>query len=357
MRVEDFDFELPEDRIALSPMADRDGSRLLHVDGESLADRMIKDLPSLLRAGDMLVLNDTRVIPAQLTGVRPARAVGGGGDVEIDVTLHLRKRDAQSAGAQWKAFVRPAKRLRVGDGLHFDDGFNAKVIERDGAEALLEFNLGGEAFDAALSKAGAPPLPPYIARKRALEEADTARYQTIYADKSGSVAAPTAGLHFTDALFAALDAAGVKRQTLTLHVGAGTFLPVSVDDTVDHKMHAEWGEITADQASAINEARRGGGRIIAVGTTSLRLLESAARPDGVIEPFRQETDIFITPGYKFKAVDGLVTNFHLPKSTLFMLVSALAGLPQMQRAYAHAIKQNYRFYSYGDACFLEALRL
>ena len=357
MRVEDFDFELPEDRIALSPMADRDGSRLLHVDGESLADRMIKDLPSLLRAGDMLVLNDTRVIPAQLTGVRPARAVGGGGDVEIDVTLHLRKRDQATEGALWQAFVRPAKRLRVGDALHFADGFHAMVIERDGAEALLEFNLGGEAFDAALAKTGAPPLPPYIARKRQLDETDAARYQTIYADKSGSVAAPTAGLHFTDALFAALDAAGVKRQTLTLHVGAGTFLPVSVDDTVDHKMHAEWGEITADQASAINEARRGGGRIIAVGTTSLRLLESAARLDGVIEPFRQETDIFITPGYKFKAVDGLVTNFHLPKSTLFMLVSALAGLPQMQRAYAHAIKQNYRFYSYGDACFLEALRL
>ena len=353
MRVDDFDFDLPEDRIALRPAAERDGARLLHVAGNDLADRTIRELPSLLREGDMLVLNDTRVIPAQLRGVRPARKEGGGGDVEIDVTLHSQVSESEIDGAQWDAFVRPAKRLKSGDSIKFSDGFTARVFSRDGAEARLEFNVGGDAFNAALAKTGAPPLPPYIARKRDLDDTDADRYQTIFADRRGSVAAPTAGLHFTDELFAALDEKGVKRQTITLHVGAGTFLPVTADDTDDHKMHAEWGEITQEEAAAINETRARGGRIVSVGTTSLRLLESAANDDGTIRPFQHETDIFITPGYKFKAVDVLLTNFHLPKSTLFMLVCAFAGTEQMKHAYAYAIANRYRFYSYGDACYLE----
>jgi len=350
MRVDEFDFDLPEDRIALRPPEDRDGARLLHVAADQLFDRTVKDLPSLLSEGDMLVLNDTRVIPAQLSGVRLAREEGGGGDVKIDVTLH---RQITDGGAEWDAFVRPAKRLKTGDEVQFADGFSAAVLSRNGAEARLNFNVSGKSFNAALSRVGAPPLPPYIARKRALDETDINRYQTIFADRRGSVAAPTAGLHFTEALFAALENQGARRQTITLHVGAGTFLPVAVDDTDDHHMHAEWGEITPEQAAAINEARQSGGRIIAVGTTSLRLLESAVCDDGTLKPFQQETDIFITPGYRFKAVDALITNFHLPKSTLFMLVCAFAGMTQMKRAYAHAITEAYRFYSYGDACYLE----
>ncbi len=357
MRVDEFDFELPEERIALHPARPRDAARLLHVtqtpENGGLGDYSVADLPSLLRTGDILVLNDTKVIRAQLRGWRPAREVSTpGGDIAIDVTLHKRLKD-EYRRTIWRAFVRPAKRLKEGDKIVFDDALSADVIARDGAEASLAFSCNGDAFDDALARIGAPPLPPYIARKRAMTRTDAEDYQTVYANEAGSVAAPTAGLHFTDMVFAALAEKGVERETITLHVGAGTFLPVTADDTTDHVMHAEWGRITSEQAARLNAARADGRRIIAVGTTALRLLESAATPDGVIHPFAQETDIFITPGYRFRAVDGLMTNFHLPRSTLFMLVCAFAGTEVMKRAYAHAIKERYRFYSYGDASLLE----
>jgi len=353
MRVDDFDFDLPPERIALEPVRPRDKSRLLHVAPGAVNDcvvndRAIADLPAFLNPGDMLVLNDTKVIPAQLTGLRRARDIGGGGDVTIDVTLHKKISDAR-----WRAFIRPAKRLREGDVIVFDDAFSAVVDERDNAEAVLRFNLCGAAFDDALSRTGAPPLPPYIARKRAVNDHDTQLYQTVFAKRDGSVAAPTAGLHFTQALLSDIAARGAAIETITLHVGAGTFLPVTAEDTADHKMHSEWGEITAGQAERINMVRAGGGRIMAVGTTSLRLLESAADAAGIVRPFCGETDIFITPGYRFRAVDLLLTNFHLPRSTLFMLVCAFAGTAQMKSAYKHAIEAAYRFYSYGDACLLE----
>ena len=346
MRVDDFDFELPEDRIALTPADPRDAARLLHVGTEGLQDRIFRDLPDLLNPGDLLVVNDTRVIPAQLSGARPGR--GEGGAVAVDATLHKRL-DAH----RWRAFVRPAKRLAPGDRVTFGDGFDAVVEAREGAEATLRFALAGGDFDAALARVGAPPLPPYIARRRPLEAEDAARYQTVYAAEAGSVAAPTAGLHFTEALMARLRDRGVGFEAVTLHVGAGTFLPVVAKDTRDHRMHAEWGEITADQAARINQARAQGGRIICVGTTSLRLLESAVDAGGVIQPFASETDIFITPGFEFRAADMLMTNFHLPRSTLFMLVSAFSGVDRMKAAYAHAVAGKYRFYSYGDACLLE----
>lgn len=348
MRVEEFDFVLPEERIALHPSRPRDAARLLHVRADGLFDHAVRDLPVLLRPGDLLVLNDTKVIPAQLSGVRPARSQGGGGDVTVDVTLHK-----HLGGARWRAFLRPAKRVRQGDVIDFGAGFSAVVETRDGAEAVLRFNCEDTAFSAALANVGAPPLPPYIARKRPLEHADVESYQTIFAKADGSVAAPTAGLHFTDGLFSALAAAGIGRISITLHVGAGTFLPVTTEDTADHVMHAEWGEITKDQTEHINAARGAGGRIVAVGTTALRLLESAADERGHIHPFCAETDIFITPGYRFRAVDALITNFHLPRSTLFMLVCAFVGTERMKAAYAHAIAHEYRFYSYGDACLLE----
>lgn len=349
MRVDEFDFELPEDRIALHPARPRDAARLLHVTREALADRTVRDLPSLLRAGDLLVLNDTRVIPALLRGERAAR--GEGAAVVVDVTLL--KRISEDGGARWRAFARPAKRLKVGDVIRFAESFSAEVEVRDEAEATLRFHASGAEFDRLLARHGAPPLPPYIARKRELTPDDAANYQTIYAEEAGSVAAPTAGLHFTPELFARLKAAGVETETITLHVGAGTFLPVTADDVRGHKMHPEWGEITGAQAARINSVRAKGGRIVAVGTTSLRLLESAADDSGVIRPFRDETSIFITPGYRFRAIDALMTNFHLPRSTLFMLVCAFAGTEAMKRAYAHAIDARYRFYSYGDACLLE----
>lgn len=352
MRVSDFDFDLPESAIALAPAIPRDSARLLHV-GKTLEDLTVRDLPPLLRPGDILVLNDTKVIPAQLKGVRPAREIGGAeAPVAIDVTLHKRFQP-EAGGARWKAFVRPAKRLREGDRIEFAPDFSATVEARHAAEATLRFSLGGAAFDAALARSGAPPLPPYIARKRALTETDAENYQTVYAEEPGSVAAPTAGLHFTEGLFRALDERGVSRVAITLHVGAGTFLPVTAEDTSEHRMHAEWGEITGPQAAAINAARAKGGRVVAVGTTSLRLLESAADETGLVRPFAAETDIFITPGYRFKTVDLLMTNFHLPRSTLFMLVCAFAGTARMKAAYAHAIDAGYRFYSYGDACLLE----
>ena len=339
MDVADFDFELPPERIALRPARPRDSARLLLVEGSNIADRQMPDLPSLLRPDDVLVFNDTRVIPAQLEGKR--------GDARIGATLH--KRDGLR---RWWAFVRNAKRVRIGDVIDFGDGVLASAIERDEAGAILLDFHGEEPVEILLERAGQMPLPPYIASKRATDAADAADYQTMFARESGAVAAPTAALHFTARLVAALDARGIARETLTLHVGAGTFLPVKVEDTVDHKMHAEWGRIDSATAARLNAARASGGRLIAVGTTSLRLLESAADDDGTIRGFDGDTAIFITPVYRFKAVDGLLTNFHLPKSTLFMLVSALMGLDVMKSAYGHAIRENYRFYSYGDGSLL-----
>jgi len=339
MRVDQFDFELPQDRIALRPARPRDSARLLLVEGERIADRTVLDLPNLLRRGDVLVFNDTRVIPAQLEGRR--------GEAAIGATLH--KREGLRG---WRAFVRNAKRLKAGDRIDFGAGVAASVIEKglDGS-VLLHFH-GDEPVEVLIERAGRMPLPPYIASKRPADESDRDDYQTMFAREEGAVAAPTAALHFTDPLVGALDEAGVIRETLTLHVGAGTFLPVKVDDTAEHRMHAEWGRIDAATAARLNAARAAGGRLIAVGTTSLRLLESAASDDGTLQPFDGDTAIFITPGYRFKAVDGLLTNFHLPRSTLFMLVSALMGLEVMKAAYGHAIAEGYRFYSYGDASLL-----
>ena len=339
LRVDDFDFELPPENIALRPVVPRDAARMLVVRPDELADLQVRDLPSLLRAGDVLVFNDTQVIPAQLHGRR--------GEAKIGVTLHKRE-DAW----RWHAFVKNAKRLKLGDRVAFGAGLTGLVEARGDDGSILWRFEADVPLEAALAEAGTMPLPPYIAGKRPTDARDAADYQTVYADKPGAVAAPTAGLHFTPELFAALDAAGVARETLTLHVGAGTFLPVKADDTADHRMHAEWGTIDAATAARLNAARAAGGRIIPVGTTSLRLLESAAGVDGTVRPFAGDTDIFITPGYAFRAVDGLMTNFHLPRSTLFMLVSALMGLDTMRRGYAHAIEQGYRFYSYGDASLL-----
>ena len=340
MRVDLFDFELPPERIALRPARPRDAARMLVVEGERpFADRHVRDLPQLLRAGDVLVFNDTRVIPAQLEGRR--------GDARIGATLHKRL-DLR----RWQAFIRNAKRLKPGDTVEFGRGVSALAEERHADGSFTLAFAGDEPVEALLERAGTMPLPPYIAGKRATDEADRADYQTMFAERDGAVAAPTAALHFTPELVAALDSAGIARETLTLHVGAGTFLPVKAEDTESHAMHAEWGRIDAATAERLNAARSAGGRLIAVGTTSLRLLESAARADGTIAPFEGDTAIFITPGYRFKAVDGLMTNFHLPKSTLFMLVSALMGLERMQAAYAHAIAEEYRFYSYGDSSLL-----
>ena len=339
MRVDLFDFDLPQDRIALRPARPRDSARKLLVEGDRLADRAVLDLPDLLNPGDDLVFNDTRVIPAQLEGRR--------GDASIGATLHKRE-----GPREWRAFLRNAKRVRDGDVIDFGEGVKASAVEKDvGGAVLLHFH-GDDPVELLLERAGRMPLPPYIASKRAVDEADRSDYQTIFAKEEGAVAAPTAALHFTDRLIAALDARGIIRETLTLHVGAGTFLPVKGDTTESHVMHTEWGRIDAALAERLNAARAAGGRIIAVGTTSLRLLESAAADDGTIQPFEGDTAIFITPGYRFKAVDGLMTNFHLPRSTLFMLVSALMGLDVMKRAYAHAIAAGYRFYSYGDSSLL-----
>ncbi|MEO3999259.1 tRNA preQ1(34) S-adenosylmethionine ribosyltransferase-isomerase QueA [Mesorhizobium sp. CAU 1732] len=354
MRVELFDFDLPDERIALRPADPRDSARLLVVrPGSDLADRIVRDLPNYLREGDALVFNDTRVIPAQLSG-RRVRADGA--TAQIDATLHMR-----TAPDVWKAFVRPAKRLTVGDRIAFghEGGacligtLDATVTEKgDAGEVTLAFDVSGPYLDEALRTVGHIPLPPYIAGKRAEDERDRADYQTIYAKEEGAVAAPTAGLHFTDTLFDALDAKGIERHFVTLHVGAGTFLPVKADDTADHKMHAEIGHVSRETADALNAVRARGGRIISVGTTSLRLLESAAAEDGTLAEWSGATDIFITPGYRFRTADMLLTNFHLPRSTLFMLVSAFSGLDTMREAYAHAIDSGYRFYSYGDGSLL-----
>jgi S-adenosylmethionine:tRNA ribosyltransferase-isomerase len=350
MRVDLFDFELPEALIALKPAVPRDAARLLCVGPAGLTDHIARDLPNLLRPGDALVYNDTRVIPAALNGVRVRN------EQTAKVAFNLIKRlDLES----WRAFARPAKRLAIGDRVLFglgpahDTFISATVIGKgDSGEADLTFDKAGAALDAAIASLGSMPLPPYIALKRAPDDADKSDYQTLFARTDGAVAAPTAGLHFTPALLTDLAARGVSRHPVTLHVGAGTFLPMKVDDTADHKMHAEWGEVPGMTALALNAIRARGGRIIAIGTTSARLLESAARADGTIDPYVGETAIFITPGYRFKAVDGLLTNFHLPKSTLFMLVSAFSGLDTMHAAYAHAIANRYRFYSYGDTSLL-----
>ncbi|WP_395622787.1 tRNA preQ1(34) S-adenosylmethionine ribosyltransferase-isomerase QueA [Sphingomonas daechungensis] len=339
MRVDLFDFDLPAELIALRPAKPRDSARLLLVEGKEISDRTVLDLPNLLRPGDTLVFNDTRVIPAQLEGRR--------GNAKIGATLHKRE-----GPRDWWAFVRNAKRLRTNDTVEFGGGVAAAVVDRgDDGSILLHFE-GDEPVEILLERAGRMPLPPYIASKRPVDDSDRSDYQTMFAREDGAVAAPTAALHFTPRLIEELGEAGIRRETLTLHVGAGTFLPVKAEDTSEHKMHAEWGRIDAEAAKRLNEVRSSGGRLIAVGTTSLRLLESAADDDGIIHPFAGDTAIFITPGYRFKAIDGLVTNFHLPKSTLFMLVSALMGLDVMKSAYGHAISQKYRFYSYGDASLL-----
>ncbi|MCE9649294.1 MAG: tRNA preQ1(34) S-adenosylmethionine ribosyltransferase-isomerase QueA [Parvibaculum sp.] len=346
MRVDDFDFDLPEDLIALRPARPRDAARMLVVGPArgALTDSGVRNLPDYLREGDLLVFNDTRVIPARLFGKR----LRGEAEAKIEALLHKRE-----GGDMWRAFVRPAKRLKAGERVDFAEGLSATVEQRgDGGEVVFRFSESGPSLDAAIARAGEMPLPPYIARKRPADEADLADYQTLYAREPGAVAAPTAGLHFTPELLAAVEARGVGTVRLTLHVGAGTFLPVAVDDTEAHKMHAEWGEIAPEEALAINEARARGGRIVPVGTTSLRLLETAADEDGTIRPFRGDTDIFITPGKRVRAVDMLMTNFHLPRSTLFMLVSALRDTDEMKRAYAHAIAARYRFYSYGDASLI-----
>ncbi|HUD29061.1 MAG TPA: tRNA preQ1(34) S-adenosylmethionine ribosyltransferase-isomerase QueA [Novosphingobium sp.] len=340
MRVDLFDFDLPPESIALRPARPRDAAKMLVVDGDApFSDRHVRDLPGALRPGDVLVFNDTRVIPAQLEGLR--------GEARIGATLHKRI-DLR----RWQAFVRNAKRLRAGDEIVFPAQVSAIAEERheDGSWTLAF--QGDEPVEVLLERAGRMPLPPYIAGKRPTDEADASDYQTMFAREKGAVAAPTAALHFTPELMEALDAAGIASETLTLHVGAGTFLPVKADDTTEHRMHAEWGRIDVATAERLNGVRAAGGRVIAVGTTSLRLLESATGEDGVILPFEGDTSIFITPGYRFRAIDGLMTNFHLPKSTLFMLVSALMGLERMQEVYAHAIGSGYRFYSYGDSSLL-----
>jgi S-adenosylmethionine:tRNA ribosyltransferase-isomerase len=339
MRVADFDFDLPAERIALRPARPRDSARLLVVRGRDISDHGVLYLPQLLNPGDVLVFNDTKVIPAQLEGRR--------GQASIGATLHKRE-----GPREWQAFLRNAKRARVGDTIDFGESVAASVIEKsEEGSALLRFH-GDEPVELLLERAGRMPLPPYIASRREVDERDRQDYQTMFAREEGAVAAPTAALHFTDGLLEAFDARGIGRETLTLHVGAGTFLPVKSEKIEDHKMHAEWGRIDAATANRLNAVRDSGGRLVAVGTTSLRLIESAADEDGTIRPFEGDTAIFITPGYRFKAIDALITNFHLPKSTLFMLVSALMGLDVMKSAYEHAIEVGYRFYSYGDASLL-----
>ncbi|MBI2717023.1 MAG: tRNA preQ1(34) S-adenosylmethionine ribosyltransferase-isomerase QueA [Rhizobiales bacterium] len=356
MRTSLFDFDLPPDRIALRPALPRDAARLLVVrpgQATELDDRRIADLPDLLQPGDCLVVNDSKVIAARLSGRRIGR---GTTEPEIEATLHKRL-----DGSRWRAFILGAKKVQVGDTLRFGtEGrvcflgeLDAQVLQKDeGGEVTLSFSFHGPVLDQAIAERGAMPLPPYIASRRAPDEQDRADYQTVFAHDEGSVAAPTAGLHFTPDLTERLMRRGINIRKVTLHVGAGTFLPVKTDDTSGHKMHAEWGTVSAEVADTLNGIRAEGGRIVAAGSTALRLLESAAGADGTLKAFAGETAIFITPGYKFCAVDLMLTNFHLPRSTLFMLVAAFSGLECMKRAYAHAIKAGYRFYSYGDACLL-----
>ncbi|MET1415605.1 tRNA preQ1(34) S-adenosylmethionine ribosyltransferase-isomerase QueA [Roseibium sp. HPY-6] len=350
MRVEEFDFQLPNDRIALRPARPRDAARMLVVrphDTPTFQDEGVRDLPSLLQPGDALVFNDTKVIPAQLEGYRTREGVRAG----VGVTLHMR-----TGHDRWRAFARPAKKLKVADLVVFESDqarLSARVAEKsEGGEVLLVFDESGPELDAAIASVGHIPLPPYIAQKRAEDAQDRLDYQTIFAQKDGAVAAPTAGLHFTPELLAALAERGIETHRVTLHVGAGTFLPVKADDTDDHKMHAEWGEVSEKTAEALLSVKARGNKVVSVGTTSLRILESSAQKSGEISAFSGETSIFITPGYLFRAIDALMTNFHLPKSTLFMLVSAFSGLETMRAAYEHAIENKYRFYSYGDSSLL-----
>jgi S-adenosylmethionine:tRNA ribosyltransferase-isomerase len=366
MRTDEFDFALPEDRIALRPATPRDAARLLVVrPGAPVEreDRIMADLPALLRSGDALVVNDTKVMPANLHGRRLGRGGGdgGGGDREPAIAATLTKR---LDGSRWRALVRPAKRLKPGDVVRFGaegrvcflEQLDATIEEKGegvgGGEVTFAFAFHGAALDDALAERGDMPLPPYIGSRRTVDERDRTDYQTMFAREEGSVAAPTAGLHFTENLVQALGERGIALHRVTLHVGPGTFLPVKADDTSGHHMHPEWGVVTAETAAALNATRRAGGRIVAVGSTSLRLIESACAEDGTLGAFSGETALFITPGYRFRAVDAMLTNFHLPRSTLFMLVSAFCGLDVMRRAYAHAIDGGYRFYSYGDACLL-----
>jgi len=342
MRVDLFDFDLPDELIATHPVEPRDCARLLAVgQGGDLAHRVFRDLPDLLRPGDLLVVNDTRVIPARLFGRK--------GEGRVEVTL------VQPAGeGTWRALARPGRKLGLGTRVDFAEGFHATVVAKgEMGEVILAFDTGGAELTDLLDRHGAMPLPPYIKRREGADPADRHDYQTVYAREPGAVAAPTAGLHFTPELLDRLQARGIGRATVTLHVGLGTFQPIRVSDTADHVMHAEWGRVTPETATAINASRAAGGRIVAVGTTAVRLLESAARPDGMVAPFEAETAIFLTPGHGFRAVDLMVTNFHLPRSTLFMLVCAFSGTATMKAAYAEAIRERYRFYSYGDACLLE----
>jgi len=336
MRTSDFDFELPEDRVAVRPVEPRDAARLLVVD-DPLEDRIVRDLPDLFLPGDLMIVNDTRVIPARLFGRR--------GEVKVEATLIKRDDDTT-----WRALAKPGKRLRVGDRIDFAGDLAATVAAKDGAEITLVFTTSGPALMAAIHRVGVMPLPPYI--RREADADDAASYQTVFAAREGAVAAPTAGLHFTPELLERLAGKGIERAAVTLHVGAGTFLPVKVEDTSEHRMHSEWCEVPEATAAKIAETRARGGRIVAIGTTAMRTLESAARADGTVPSFAGDTDIFITPGYRFRAVDVLLTNFHLPRSTLFMLVSAFSGVETMRAAYAHAIASGYRFFSYGDACLL-----
>ncbi|WP_282025304.1 tRNA preQ1(34) S-adenosylmethionine ribosyltransferase-isomerase QueA [Limimaricola cinnabarinus] len=346
MKLSDFDFDLPEDLIATRPARPRSSARLLLAQGETIADRVVTDLVEILRPGDRLVLNDTKVIPARLSGTRTRPGAAGEGIARIEVTLL-----APRADGCWSALVKPLRKLREGERIVFSERLSAELVGREADQAVLRFDLEGEDFDAAIAEVGAMPLPPYIAAKREADEADRADYQTVWAARPGAVAAPTASLHFDEPLMAALAERGVSITHVTLHVGAGTFLPVKVDDIRDHKMHAEWGQVSEQAAAEIAATRATGGRVIPVGTTALRLIESAAR-GGQIEPWVGETDIFITPGFEFRVAHGLMTNFHLPKSTLMMLVSALMGVEEIRRIYDHAIANRYRFFSYGDASLL-----
>ena len=345
MQVDEFDFDLPESLIALRPAQPRDTARLLHIPAAAnRANKSVRDLPQLLRTGDALVVNTTKVIPARLIGTR-LRTDGEGAKIEITLIERLGPVD-------WRCFMKPAKKVKDGDIIDFGR-VEAEVSEREEGAARLVFRLPPDAMETSLAELGTMPLPPYIAGKRAPDAQDNDDYQTLFAREEGAVAAPTAGLHFTSELVAALKEQGVTLHEVTLHVGPGTFLPVKVDNIKDHKMHGEWGQVTAETAAALNNVKESGGRIVCVGTTSLRLIESATSEDGVMNPYEDVTDIFISPGYRFRAADMLLTNFHLPRSTLFMLVSAFSGLEEMQAAYAHAIAEAYRFYSYGDACLLE----
>jgi S-adenosylmethionine:tRNA ribosyltransferase-isomerase len=346
MKLSDFDFHLPEQLIATRPVKPRPSAKLLYAHGEVITDRVVYDLRQILRAGDLLVLNNTRVIPARLFGERRRETGQGTVAAKIEVTLI-----GPTVDGHWRALVKPLRKVEVGEDVQFEKDLSAKLIAKDGGEAVFEFNLKGTAFDTALEEIGKMPLPPYIAAKRAADAQDNQDYQTVFAKEKGAVAAPTASLHFNDDLLEDLAAIGVERTEVTLHVGAGTFLPVKVDDIRDHKMHSEWGQVGPEAVTAIKAAKARGGRVIPVGTTALRLVETAAR-DGGIAPWTGDTDIFIYPGFEFQVADGLMTNFHLPKSTLMMLVSALMGKERIERIYKHAIENEYRFFSYGDASLL-----